>query len=73
MVGKMLGIGEKTGKLDETLLYLGDFFEGEVDNVTKNVTTIMEPVLLVIIAAMVAFLALSIISPIYQLTASIHK
>ncbi|KKU91256.1 MAG: Type II secretion system F domain protein [Microgenomates group bacterium GW2011_GWA1_48_10] len=73
IVSKMIGVGEKTGKLDETLLYLGDFFEEEVDSMAKNFPTILEPILLVIIALMVAFMALAIISPIYQFTASIHK
>ena len=70
---KMVGIGEKTGKLDETLLYLGDFFEEEVDETTKNLSTIIEPVLLLVIGLGVGFIALAIISPIYQLTGSIKK
>lgn len=70
---KMVGIGEKTGKLDETLLYLGDFFEEEVDETTKNLSTIIEPVLLLVIGLIVGFVALAIISPIYQLTGSIKK
>ena len=70
---KMIGIGEKTGKLDETLLYLGDFFEEEVDETTKNLSTIIEPVMLLVIGLVVGFVALAIISPIYQLTGSIKK
>lgn len=70
---KMVGIGEKTGKLDETLLYLGDFFEEEVDETTKNLSTIIEPVLLLVIGLVVGFVALAIISPIYEITGSIKK
>jgi len=70
---KMVGIGEKTGKLDETFLYLGDFFEEEVDETTKNLSTIIEPVLLLVIGLGVGFIALAIISPIYELTGSIKK
>ena len=70
---KMVGIGEKTGKLDETLLYLGDFFEEEVDETTKSLSTIIEPVLLLVIGLVVGFIALAIISPIYELTGSIKK
>lgn len=70
---KMVGIGEKTGKLDETLIYLGDFFEEEVDEMTKNLSTIIEPVLLLVIGLVVGFVALAIISPIYQITGSIKK
>ena len=72
MVGRMVGVGEKSGKLDETFLYLGEFMEEEVDEMAKNLTTILEPVLLIGIALVVLFLALSIISPIYQLTGSIR-
>ncbi len=68
---KMIGVGEKTGKLDEAFLYLGDFFEDEVDNTAKNLSVILEPIILIIIGLIVGFVALSIISPIYNLTGSI--
>ena len=70
---KMIGVGEKTGKLDESLMYLGEFFTEEVDEYSKNFSTIIEPLMLLIIGLAVAFLALAIISPIYQLTGSIHQ
>lgn len=70
---KMVGIGEKTGKLDETFTYLGDFFEEEVDEMTKNISVILEPVLLLAIGLAVGFIALAIISPIYQLTSGIKR
>lgn len=68
---KMIAVGEKTGKLDESLLYLGDFFEEEVDSSAKNFSTMLEPVIFIVIGATVAFLAFAIITPIYQLTGSI--
>ena len=73
LVSKMIAVGEKTGKLDETLLYLGNFYEEEIDDLSKNLSTIIEPILLIIIGCGVAFLALAIISPIYELTGSIRK
>ncbi len=73
MAIKMIGVGEKTGKLPETFLYLGDFWESEVDEKAKNIMSVLEPVMLLVIAGMVAFLALSIISPIYQFTGSVKK
>lgn len=73
LVIKMVGVGEKTGKLDETLLYLGDFYDEEIDDISKNLTTILEPVLLIGIGLVVGFVALAIISPIYQLTGNIKR
>jgi type IV pilus assembly protein PilC len=73
LVIKMVAVGEKTGKLDESLLYLGDFYEEEIDSVTKNLTTILEPILLIVIGLVVGFVALAIITPIYELSGSIRS
>lgn len=70
---RMIGVGEKTGKLDETLTYLGDYFEDEVDDTSKNLSTIIEPVVLIIVGLIVGFIAISIIGPIYQFTGSIKR
>lgn len=68
---RMIGVGEKSGNLEENLAYLGDYFESEVDTIANNLTVILEPALLLFIGGVVAFVALSIISPIYQITGSI--
>lgn len=73
IVPKMIEVGEETGNLDEVLIYLGDFFEEEVDNESKNLSSTLEPILLLIIGVVVAYFALAVISPIYQLTGSIRK
>jgi len=73
MVNKMIAVGEKTGKLEESLLYLADFYEEEVDNTTKNISTVIEPVLLIVIGLVLGFLAVAIISPIYQFTGSLQR
>lgn len=73
IVSRMIQIGEKTGKLDETLLYLSNFYEDEIDDVSKNLSTILEPILLIGIGLLVGFVAVSIISPIYELTGSIRR
>lgn len=70
---KMIGVGEKTGKLDETLLYLGDFFDNEVDSAAKNLSVVLEPLILLIIGLLVAFVAVAIITPIYQFTGSVKR
>lgn len=70
---KMIAIGEETGTLEENLLYLHDFYMEEVSDMSDNLTTLLEPILLVFIGAMVGLLALSVISPMYQLTGSINS
>lgn len=70
---KMIDVGEKSGKLNESLLYLGDYFEDEVSVASKDFATVLEPVILIIVGLIVAYLALAIISPIYQFTGSIKK
>ena len=69
---KMIEAAEKTGKLEETFFYLSESYEAEVDNSTKSLSTVIEPVLLLFIGLMVAFLALSIITPIYKITGSVN-
>ncbi len=73
IVTKMIGVGEKTGNLEEVLLYLADFYEEEIDQIAKNITTVLEPILLLAIGLIVGFVALAIISPIYELTGSIRR
>jgi len=70
---RLLGVGEKTGELDNSLNYLGEFYGREVDNITKNMATIIEPVLLVGIGLIVGFVAVSIIQPIYQISGGIKR
>jgi len=71
MVTKMIGVGEKTGTLETTLAYLGDYYEESVDNTVKNLASIIEPLLLIVVGIMVGTVALSIISPIAELTGSV--
>lgn len=73
LVSKMIAVGEKTGNLDESMLYLGDFYEEEIENASKNLMTLLEPALLLGIGLGVGFLALAVITPIYELTGSISR
>lgn len=73
IVSKMISVGERSGKLDEVLLYLSEFYDDEIDDLSKNLATVLEPILLVIMGIAVGFVALSIITPIYELTGSIRK
>lgn len=73
LVTRMVRAGEESGNLSETLLYLADFYERELDNSAKNLPTILEPLLLLVLGLMVSFLALSIMSPIFNATGSLGR
>jgi len=64
---QMLKIGEETGKTSDMLTKLADFFEEQVNNVTQNLSSIIEPVLLIIIGAMVGFFAVAMVQPMYSI------
>lgn len=69
IIAQMVRVGEETGKMDEILARLSTYFEGEGENSIRNLTTALEPVILVILGIGVGILVLSIILPIYNLTA----
>jgi type II secretory pathway component PulF len=68
----MIAVGETAGKLSESLLFLAEMFEAEVDDATKNLSTVLEPALMVFMGLLVGFVAISIITPIYGFTQSLH-
>lgn len=70
ILSQMVKVGEETGKLDEVLLKISHYFESETENLIKNLTTALEPFILILLGVGVAFLVLSIILPIYKLTSS---
>lgn len=68
IVGQMVRVGEETGKMDEVLDRLSVYFETESENLMRNLTTALEPIILVVLGLGVGILVLSIILPIYNLT-----
>lgn len=70
IVSQMFRVGEETGKVDEIAFKMAEYYESEADHLIKNLTVIIEPLVLVVLGVGVAFLVLSIILPIYKLTTS---
>ncbi len=69
---RMIQIGERTGNLDKNLIYLSEFYENSLSEKVKNLSSVLEPILMVFMGLLVGFIALSIITPIYEVTQNIH-
>lgn len=68
---KLIKVGERTGKLPYVIDYMKDYYKSLVDNDVKNITTIIEPVIMVLLGLMVAGLVITVIGPIYQLISNV--
>jgi type IV pilus assembly protein PilC len=72
LVAQMIEVGEQTGETESILLKMAEFYEGQVDQATKNMSSIIEPVLMVIMGIGVGFFAVSMLQPMYGLMENIN-
>ena len=71
IVSQMLAVGEETGQIGEILIKVADFYEEEVDATVESLSSILEPVMIVVMGGMVALIAISVIGPISNLSSQI--
>ncbi len=72
MVSQMLAVGEETGQTDTIILKISEFYEEEVDTAVGALSSIIEPVMIVVLGGMVGVIALSVFGPITQISSGIH-
>jgi type IV pilus assembly protein PilC len=72
MVAHMVKIGEDSGQVDLVLRHVAKFYDQEVETDTRNLSTLLEPVLMLIIGLCVGFMAVAILMPIYNIAGQIR-
>ncbi len=72
IVVQMLAVGEETGQTDEVILKVAEFYEQEVDTAVAAISSIIEPVMIILLGGMVGIIAISVFGPITQLSTSVN-
>lgn len=67
MVGQLSSVGEKSGNVDQVFDVLADFFDKDIENITSNLSTLLEPMIMVVLGAGVGFLIIAVLQPMYGL------
>jgi len=71
IVAQMLAVGEETGEIDTVLVKIAEFYEEEVDTLIDGLSSVIEPIMIVIMGAMVGLIAVSVIGPLSSISKSI--
>lgn len=73
IVSQMLAIGEETGQIDTILVKVADFYEEEVDAVIDGISSLIEPIMIIVLGAMVGLIAASVMGPIASLSQNVSS
>jgi type IV pilus assembly protein PilC len=71
MMNQMISVGEETGKLEEVLNRVADFYKREVDNLVANLVTLIEPIVMVLLGVAVGVMVSAILLPMYQMSSAV--
>jgi type IV pilus assembly protein PilC len=66
MVAQMIAVGEETGNLDAMLSKVADFYESEVEAAVKALTSILEPVMIILVGGIVGFIVIAMYMPMFK-------
>ncbi len=73
MVIQMINVGESTGALDDMLIKIADFYDDEVDNAVQNLTTMLEPMMMVFLGTTIGYIVISLYLPIFKMGEVVSK
>jgi type IV pilus assembly protein PilC len=68
LIGQMAAVGEETGQLDQVLAKISDYYKESTDQMIKTISSLVEPIILVLMGAAVAFLVFAVLVPIYSVS-----
>lgn len=71
IVAQMLAVGEETGQIDKILVKIADFYEEDVDTVIDSLSSIIEPVLIIVLGGVIGLIAISVMGPIASLSTNV--
>ena len=69
----MAGVGEETGQLPEMMARVADSLDFEVDSTLGRLTTLLEPIIIIVMGLIVGFIVLAVLLPIFQINATIGR
>jgi len=67
LVANMVAVGEESGRLEEALTEIGRYYQREVERAVKIMTALLEPILILVVGAVVGFIVFATLLPVFQL------